>query len=135
MFPYKADTQGQFDGMIMEMHKIFRVKNELIGACGNYDNVVLFVAHYRQNKPVPKENGNGKDGSDFDYLLLTKKVLYLASGFYGPLVKVHEKFWAIGSGKESAITAMRMGASAKEAVKMASLCDVNTGSKVHVRKL
>ena len=128
-----ADTQGRFEDIIMEMHKIFRVRDELIGTCGNYDNAVRFVELYRKGQPMPKENGN--DGSDFDYLLLNEKGLYLATGFYGPRTKVHEKFWAIGSGKEAAITAMRMGASAKEAVKMASLCDVYTGSKVQVRKL
>jgi ATP-dependent protease HslVU (ClpYQ) peptidase subunit len=131
-----ADTQGVFESVIMEMHKIFRVRDELIGTCGNFDNAVEFVRLYKKDKKIiRKNNSSDKNDNDFDYLLLNKKGLYLATGFYGPLVKVHEKFWAIGSGKEAAITAMRMGASAKEAVKMASLCDVYTGSKIQVRKL
>ena len=130
-----ADTQGLFEGTIMILDKIFRIKDELIGICGNFDRAVLFIQKYKQNKTIPKENGNGKEDNDFDYLLLNKKGLYLATGFYGPRIKMHEKFWAIGSGKDAAITAMRMGASAKEAVRMASLCDVYTGSKIQVRKL
>jgi len=130
-----ADTQGQFEGTIMEMHKIFKIRDELIGICGNFDRAILFIQAYKQNKIIPKENGNDKDDSDFDYLLLNNKGLYLATGFHGPRVKIHERFWSIGSGKDAAITAMRMGATSKEAVKMASLCDVYTGSKVQVRKL
>jgi len=118
----------------MEMHKIFRIRDELIGICGNFDNAMIFVERYKKDEKLIKGEANGDD-KDFDYLLLNNKGLYLATGFYGPRIKVHERFWAIGSGKDAAITAMRMGASAKEAVKIASLCDVNTGSKVHVRKL
>lgn len=129
-----ADTQGRFDGTIMEMHKIFRVRDILIGVCGDYDCALDFIRLYKENKKYVKKD-NSKEDNDFDYLLLNKKGLYLATGFHGPRVKVHEKFWAIGSGKDAAITAMRMGASAREAVKMASLCDVYTGSKIQVRKL
>ncbi len=50
-------------------------------------------------------------------------------------MKVYEKSFAIGSGMDAAITAMRMGATAKEAVKMAHLCDARTGSQVQEKKL
>ena len=129
-----ADTQGQFEGVIMEMHKIFRVRDSLIGFCGDYDAVIQFLELYKKNKTKDLKTIGEKD-ADFDYLLLNSKGVYLATGFCGPLVKIHESFFAIGSGKASAITAMRMGASAKEAIKMASLIDVYTGSKIHVRKL
>ncbi len=129
-----ADTQGQFEGMIMEMHKIFRVRDEIIGICGDYDNAYEYVMLYKKDKKLVMPSVDTKDKNGFDYLLLNKVGLFLGTN-YSLRTKVHEKFWAIGSGKESAITAMRMGASAKEAVKMASLCDVNTGSKIHVRKL
>ena len=130
-----ADTQGRFEDIIMEMHKIFRVRDELIGTCGNYDNAVKFIELYKKGQKYVTQSSNGTDENDFDYLLLNAKGLYLATGFRGPKVKVHERFWSIGSGKEAAITAMRMGATPKEAVKMASLCDVYTGSKVQVREL
>ncbi len=133
-----ADTQGRYDNTIMEMHKIFKVRDELIGVSGDYDEAVQFIELYKKgNKYVVQHgnNNNGKEDNAFDYLLLNEKGLYLATGFYGPRIKIHGKFWAIGSGKDAAITAMRMGASAREAVKMASLCDVYTGSKIQVRKL
>ena len=129
-----ADTQGVYEGTKMIMHKIFRVKNELIGVCGGYDNAVDFVTLYKKGKR--KEiNGDKDKGEDFDYLLLNKSGLYLATGFYGPQIKIHERFWAIGTGKDAALTAMRMGATAKEAVKMAHLCDIYTGPQVQERKL
>lgn len=129
-----ADTRGLFSGTIMEMHKIFRVRDALIGVSGNYYNAVEFISAYKKDKDLLKEDRDGEDKTDFDYLLLNKKGLYLASG-YGPQIKIHERFWAMGSGQDAAITALRMGASAREAVRMASLCDVSTGSKVQVRKL
>ncbi len=128
-----ADTQGCFEGIKMKMIKIFRVRGELLGFCGNYDKAFDFVELYKRGER--KEiNGNDKDG-DFDYLLLNKKGLYLATGFCGPQVKVYEGFFAIGSGMDAAMTALRMGASAKEAVKMAYFCDVHTGPEVQVKKL
>ena len=131
-----ADTQGRYDGMMMEMHKIFRVRGMLIGVCGDFDQAIEFVRFYKEDKHLLTNAVTEivNDKNDFDYLLLNEKGLYLATG-YGPQIKVHEDFFAIGSGKEPAITAMRMGATAKEAIRMASLCDVYTGSKVMVRKL
>ena len=126
-----GDTQGTFEGCLMLMNKIFKVKDELIGVCGDYDAAVDFVETYKKYKRPTKPEDTE---ANFDYLLLNNKGCYLATG-YGPRTKVLEKFWAIGSGKEAAITAMRMGATAKEAVKMASLIDVFTGSRVMERKL
>lgn len=126
-----ADTQGRFEGCIMTMHKIFRVRDELIGICGDFDAAIEFVKLYREDKhPIKPDDTE----TDFDYLLLNSKGIYLTTG-YGIPMKIIEKFWAIGSGKEAAITAMRMGATAKEAVKMASLVDCYTGSKVMEKKL
>lgn len=126
-----ADTQGRFEGCTMLMHKIFRVSDELIGVCGDLDAAVAFVNVYREDKHPTKPDDTA---ADFDYLLLNNKGTYLATG-YGLRMKVIERFWAIGSGKEAAITAMRMGATAKEAVKMASLVDCYTGPRVMARKL
>ncbi len=128
-----ADTQGCFESIKMKLIKIIRVHGELFGCCGDYDKFIDFIELCKQGK-IKDINGSDKD-ADFDYLLLNNKGLYLATGFRGPQVKIHEGFFAIGSGKEAAITAMRMGASAKEAVKMAHLCDVYTGSEVQVKKL
>lgn len=48
---------------------------------------------------------------------------------------VEDGVWAIGSGSDHALTAMDLGCSAKEAVKMAMKRDVNTGGKVRVFKI
>ena len=45
------------------------------------------------------------------------------------------KHYACGSGKDHALTAMDMGATAKEAIKMAIKRDVNTGGKVREVKI
>lgn len=129
-----ADTQGLYSGIKMKMLKIFRIKEELLGVCGNYDNAVEFIGVYKKDKKHTLAIGNNKDKADFDYLVFSKRGLFLATG-YGPQVKVHEKFFAIGSGQDAALTAMRMGASAKEAVKMAHLCDPSTGPQVQEKKL
>lgn len=126
-----ADTQGLYEGCIMIMYKIFRIKDELIGFCGDFDAATEFVNLYRKDK-YPEKPDDTK--ADFDYLLLNNKGIYLAVG-YGLRTKVIEKFWAVGSGKEAAITAMRMGATAKESVKMASLINCYTGSRIMERKL
>lgn len=45
------------------------------------------------------------------------------------------KHWAIGSGEDHALTAMDMGASAKEAIEMAMKRDCGTGGRVRTYKV
>ena len=44
-------------------------------------------------------------------------------------------FYAIGSGRDFALAAMRMGADAKKAVKIASEFDIHTGGRIRTMRL
>ncbi len=129
-----ADTLGIFESTKMQMQKIFRVHGGLLGVSGNYDHAIEFIRAYKKDKNLLEGPPVGEDKNDFDYLMLTEKGLYLTTG-YGPQVKLKEKCFAIGSGKEAALAAMFMGASAKEAVRVAGLIDIYTGPKVVEKEL
>lgn len=73
------------------------------------------------------------------FILDTDKTLYTIV-FEPPIGLIAYKIdpkqiWAIGSGCDHALTAMDMGATAKEAVKMAMLRDTGTGGKIRTFKI
>lgn len=132
-----ADTLGLFEGVRIKMQKIFRIHGMLFGVCGNYDNAIEFIRRYRKDKNFLTDytyEANGPDKNDFDYLLLNKSGLYLTTG-YGPQIKLQERQFAIGSGKEAALGALYMGASAGESVKIAHRIDCHTGPMVSIKEL
>lgn len=66
-------------------------------------------------------------------IVFTKKYIYRSDGsrFY----EVPDEPIVLGSGSTYALTAMRMGASAEEAVKIACEMDVYSGGKITTRKV
>lgn len=79
-------------------------------------------------------NGAETNCSDFNAIAFSEGCFYLVCpGENGTITKTRipeGDHFAIGSGSDHAITAMDMGASAKEAVKIAAKRDVYTGGKI-----
>lgn len=73
-------------------------------------------------------------GSPIDVLILHKTGMYTANHL-GVLIKIHDKFWAHGTGRQAAMAVMLRGGSAIEAVKTAAELDVHTGGRVTWMKL
>jgi ATP-dependent protease HslVU (ClpYQ) peptidase subunit len=79
----------------------------------------------------------GKPGGlsdEFTGLLLDENGLY---EYESPLVpiRIEGEFWAIGSGAQAALGAMRMGANPAEAVKIACAIDPFCGEPITVERL
>lgn len=66
-------------------------------------------------------------------LLFTKKYVYRSEG--NCFFKITDDPIAIGSGAKFALTAMKLGKSAKEAVEIACQMDIYSGGKITVRKV
>lgn len=83
----------------------------------------------------PNLHGRGvEDGTDFDALILHRSGLYAANRLCR-VEKITEPYWAIGSGRLAAMTAMYCGKKAPEAVKIAGLFDPGTGGRIVVMTL
>ncbi len=121
-----ADRQATEDSTRTSCKKIIRIRTgEILCDVGDYPIGLALIDWYKKGcdpvkfPKIPKNNG-------------TKLIVFSASGVleyetshHG--VPVKEPFFAWGAGKDLAIGAMAMGASAREAVKVASRYNVLCG--------
>lgn len=131
-----ADTRVTIGDVIdpSEHKKVFRLKNgALVGLGGDTGAAMSFL---KQLKADPDDFDNiavdrGKELNAI-YVKPNGKVFERDNNGWAPITSGYA---ATGSGYVPALVAMRMGASAKEAVKIAMEFDKNTGGKVRSVKL
>ncbi len=126
-----ADRQGTAQGMRMTMTKLIRLpdNNEIAAFTGSQSVGLTLIDWYvkgRDKDKWPKI----QETDDFTDLIITN-----ADGcfFYQKqpeIIKVEDKFMAWGCGRDYAMAAMGMGASAKEAIEVACRFDVYCGHGV-----
>lgn len=104
-----------------------RTFDVIIATAGQSSPALVFVDWYGSGKPIPDVLLN--IDSDFTCLILRPDGLYEADAFCRP-DKIIEDFYAVGSGAKEAMTAMRCGKSAVEAVRLAAQSDPYTGGKI-----
>jgi hypothetical protein len=105
--------------------KLFHVEELWIAGSGNYEDVLLAVKWYRDGCPDIKPTL----GDDFAMLIKRGERVYRVEKRLMEW-EVIAPFVAAGSGVELALGAMAMGASAIEAVKIASRFDAGTNDVV-----
>lgn len=127
-----ADTRATIGDVIdpSEHKKVFRLKNgALVGIAGNSGETHTVLKKLRAK---PDDFMNIKFGNNAIYVKPDGAVFEHDGGGWS---KITAKYAATGSGFVPALVAMRMGASAKEAVKIAMDFDKNTGGKVRSVRL
>ena len=112
--------------------KIFEIGKELIGVSGNLSNAIKFVDWYAAGCDPDSEPSFEGDG--FDALVLDGGRLTCWDDSMIPM-RVMESFYAIGSGAHAAMGAMHAGATAEEAIAIASIVDTGTDDNVVVKKI
>lgn len=107
------------------VNKIFKHKDHVYGLCGSVNEMLILKDCILNNRIPPEE-------LDVSGLLMTKKKNYFISVTCGRIVKDPSvgSLAAVGSGGGFALAAMKAGASAKEAVKIACELDVYSGGRV-----
>ena len=108
--------------------KLFKVKDSVIGICGNYSQGLLFVEWYkdkRKEKPALTDEG-------FEAIVVSKDKVEIWDCNLIPM-EFDEKKTAIGSGGRLAIAAMDAGKSPVEAVRIA--CKRDDFSSLPIRKM
>lgn len=103
---------------------MFGVDRALIGFCGAADIWGNIVAWYDKPDDKPPKC------KDIEFLMLTSKGKIYHATTLTNWMEITEPHFSIGSGMHLAIAAMEAGASPKEAVKIASKHDPNTGRGV-----
>jgi len=112
--------------------KVFIHEGLLVGVAGDKDNAVAFTewvlaGRSSDSKPTFKTEG-------FSAIIVENGIIHQFNlGCFAHPVEL--PFWAAGSGADYALGAMAHGASAAEAVAIASTLDINTGLGVDVISL
>lgn len=116
-----ADSQGTAcDNTRYRCDKLFRIRGLLVGVCGEDKGTSAFIDYFRSGGGDPDE----WDFEDGLALVLCPRRGILRYEGTGRPDKVHEPFFAIGSGAPIALGAMEAGATAEQAV--AAACRWNT---------
>lgn len=130
-------TRG--DEKSIGVQKVFKSKHFLIGFAGGYSSIVPLL-HWVDNYEMSGQDSPNNMhrtwdavthlGSDYHVLFVTRAGVLWTGTESSPPVCLPNKFDASGSGSEFATGAMAAGASAVEAVRIASKYDIYTGGPV-----
>jgi 20S proteasome alpha/beta subunit len=118
-------------GAIMKVTKLFRVNGSIIGAAGNFEQILRFV-EWRRN---PEQRPTFASETSLNALELMPNGKILWWGAEMVPITVEDEYYAVGSGSPYALGALAMGASLKEAVKIANRWDEQTGPQVQTMRL
>lgn len=108
-----------------------KTKKFIMAACGSVEDIAAFFDWMEAGGNQDDKRKFGLDREvDMDAIVINKKgsVTFYGSRLYPH--EMHSDIFAIGSGSHLAISAMAHGASASQAVRIASKYDVNTGGTV-----
>ena len=120
-----SDRQITDNGRPIVGTKIWRIevkgKVYLLGCCGGYGAALKFVKHFKKNgfTKLPEISGAS--------ILIVGEDEAWSYEEDGSLSPMNETPWAIGSGGDYALGAMKAGATAEEAVAIAIELDINSG--------
>lgn len=125
-----SDTRCSADGVMFGVTKFRRVGKGVVGAAGDWDDILRFWELIEGKTKTAKESGLNDD-SELEAIELHPEGIFLYAAS-GKRYLIKDDFFAIGSGAPYAIGAMAMGASPKEAVALASRFDPATGGEIEV---
>ena len=127
-----ADKRTNFGGLHGTTTKVHRLPDgSLVGCAGNtaqIAEVVHWLGEGAQSDKMPAIQRDPKECVSALVIRPDGKVLQYENTPY-PLLLENRK-WAIGSGRDFAVTAMHLGRDAREAVENASIIDSGCGNGV-----
>ena len=113
--------------------KIHKIKDGWLGGCGNPRDVQKLL-HLLESIETEKMNVIWSDTGFTGMEVTNTGEIYLWNSELVP-VQIKHKFYAVGSGADLAMGAMEYGATAYEAVKIASKYDAYTGGRIQKVKV
>ncbi|RJP48709.1 MAG: hypothetical protein C4586_08300 [Anaerolineaceae bacterium] len=105
--------------------KIHKIGALLCGWSGGFDNTQRFFDWIQEGRPNDKKPSMEKDQGFVGIIIENEEIYRYEMGLFP--IKINKPFWAIGSGSDYALAAMEMGATAEQAIEIASRLDLYTG--------
>lgn len=126
-----GDKRSVSHGLVSTVTKIFKDKNGLYGISGNLP-YSLAVLNWIQNGADPATYPEKPSADDYAYVLHIRLngEMWLYENCKFPF-QIEQRTYAIGSGRDFAITAMHLGHSATSAVQIATFFDNGTGNGIN----
>lgn len=128
-----ADKRASFGSLIRTATKIFRLNNSLVGYVGDLDAGEELLAWFKDGQDPAKFPLTQRDKDNWVGLLVVKSDRSLLKYERTPYpIKIQDRQYAIGSGRDFAYAAMYCGRTAVEAVNIACIFDSTCGNGVDV---
>lgn len=122
-----ADKQATQNGTTRITTKLVMMNNVVATFNGCEAAGLMLSNWYFEGANIDKWPQKIQDGEDWSELIIFEYPNVFVYQRYPQCIQIKNKFWAWGSGKDLAIGAMAAGASAIEAVKIASKYDDGCG--------
>ena len=126
-----ADKMTSFGGLHGTTTKVYRIRDMLVSGCG-MTALIQEMVQWVENGCIPEQfPPQQRDPKECVSLLVVRKggLVHQYESTPYPLV-LHNRQWAIGSGRDFAMAAMYLGKTAREAVEIASVLCNDCGNGV-----
>lgn len=127
-----ADTRAVHGATAFKTRKLYRVGSAVVGISGGFEDGLRFVQWLADG--CPREDVPVTPPEEFGALVLDTNGVFKYEGEWVPM-PILEQTWAVGSGADFAVAAMRCGATVEDAVKVACGLDVYSGLPLDVEVL
>lgn len=125
-----ADKQSTFQDMRMRTTKLFQHDDWIVGGCGGTAKIREIHEWMRNGMdPLTLPSFQRESETSVVMLLVKKDGLYYMDDSHA-LIHIEQSFYACGSGRDFAMAAMHMGATAKEAAEIACIYSSTCGMGV-----
>ena len=122
-----SDTQCTDSGLPTYKKKLYPVRDSVVAITGDVYACHKFLQWYSDKK---QDKPDFPSDADFECLIFTPSGLYGVDAHMTMVRFEPGEYCAFGSGRDAALGAMFMGASAVEAIEAAIRFDVNTGGSI-----
>lgn len=131
-----CDSFATFGGLAVRMQKVFKLPGRLIGCSGDVSAFTRFIDWQRAGgKLTERPDFSGSSDNEFDALELTPGGIWQWDQTLARM-SIEEDNWAIGSGADIALYAMRvLHLSPEDAVREAAKIDIRTMLPVRTYEL
>ncbi len=128
-----ADKRCVYGDVVQPVTKIHQAGDCLVGGAGEFAFILAVIEWVRAGRRLDEFPAHQRDKNDWQPVMVIDcdKRMLLYERTPHPIVW-ERGFGAIGSGKQYAIAAMHMGASAKDAVAVACEYDPGSGNGIDV---
>lgn len=130
-----ADKRVVYVGMPRTVTKIFRVANALVGIAGDGAQGMDMVRWIECGSDREKFPAAQRDKEQWATVVVVNGAGLWLYERTPEAMRIEDSFYATGSGRDYAMAAMHFGKSAREAVEIACLFDVNCGNGIDELRL